>query len=135
MRWIVIGLAITVGLPMAAFLTFYIWMVAPFYFDSCGYEPTGVEFDLDNETRVVVLEVNCGATTSTAEWVVIQHGIESLGPDNDRLVSFEGEVVELEWEHGLLTVHYREDPGRSHQVFDPLSEYADFRIEYLNDRE
>ena len=99
---------------------------------SCGYEPTGIEARIGDETNIVVLQVNCGATTSYVEWVVVQHVDERLGRRNDRLVVFEGEVIELESEPGLLTIQYREDPGRSHQVFNPLSEYDGFSIDYVN---
>lgn len=114
------------------YVTYIALMILAFSGEMCGFEPTGIEEDINAETTIVVLKVNCGATTSYSNWVVVQQGNEPLGRNNDRLVVFEGEVVEIEWETELLTIHYREDPSRSHQVFNQLLEYDDFRIEIVN---
>lgn len=61
---------------------------------------------LDSKFKAAVLDVQCGATTRDASWVLLADGDSEFSYEKDRIATFEGRVDRVAWEGGSLVIFY-----------------------------
>jgi hypothetical protein len=60
----------------------------------------------DGRLKAAILDVQCGATTQDASWVVVSYAREDFDEERDKVAIFEGAVNDLTWQGNQLHVLY-----------------------------
>ena len=58
----------------------------------------------DASMKAAIEDVQCGATTRDASWVLLTKASSRFSDKRDQIAVFEGHVNELKWENGALVV-------------------------------
>lgn len=70
-------------------------------------DTVGSEFlSEDGTMKAAVANVQCGATTADATWILLAKSREKFSRDTDKIAVFEGAVKELQWRGQVLYVNY-----------------------------
>jgi len=72
----------------------------------CGYEPKSQKISPDGRRKAALVEVNCGATTGYATWVVATGAKSAFKYKRDRIAAIEGQDADIEWDGSKLVVFY-----------------------------
>jgi len=72
----------------------------------CDKERIGAAESGDGKFTATVLQVQCGATTRDATWVLVSPHGGSIDEDNDIAAVFEGKDIRVEWIDGVLEITY-----------------------------
>lgn len=60
----------------------------------------------DGKLRAVVANVQCGATTEDANWILLREDKKQLDYKRDLVATFEGDVERVEWRDNTLVITY-----------------------------
>lgn len=60
----------------------------------------------DGRLKAAILDVQCGATTQDANWVVVSNASEDFDEERDKVAIFEGSVESVVWQGNQLHIIY-----------------------------
>jgi hypothetical protein len=90
----------------------------------CGFELRDQQVSPDGQRKAGVVEVNCGATTDYATWLVMTDAGRPFDYERDRLAAIDGLAMRMRWEGSRLIVSYRASrPISLKQPQPPAVEY------------
>lgn len=70
----------------------------------CDYSARDVVISPVGNLKAAVVDVQCGATTRDASWVVIARSDSDFSYEKDRVASFNGAVSKIEWSDSSIVV-------------------------------
>lgn len=60
----------------------------------------------DGKMKAAIVDVQCGATTRDASWVLLASASEKFHDEKDRTATFDGSIPQLLWEGQDLVVEH-----------------------------
>lgn len=79
----------------------------------------------DGRFKAAILNVDCGATTQEATWIILSRAEDSYDFRKDRTSVFEGVVRDISWRAGTLAIDYGDA-----KIFERKSEAMGVAIVY-----
>lgn len=102
--WFVVGIGAVVVVPVVAYcglvLITFVWA------GQCGYQLIDQQLSPDRRQKAAVVEVNCGATTDFARWVVVTDAEKRFRYRHDMLAAVGGQELGIHWDGPILHVKY-----------------------------
>lgn len=74
----------------------------------CDKHLNGIITSSDHKFKAAILRVECGATTSDADWVLLAPINQEFDPDLDRVAVFDDGEVQLNWRDDGLVINYHD---------------------------
>jgi hypothetical protein len=99
--WIGGGAAALSVIVIGGFFLYFVYVMS-----DCGYELKSQEVSPDGRSKAGVVEVNCGATTGWATWVVLADSRRPFRYRQDMLAAVKGQELGIRWDGPVLHVSY-----------------------------
>jgi hypothetical protein len=80
----------------------------------CEHTVRGEKVSTDGKMKAAIVDVQCGATTRDASWVLLTSAGEKFHDEKDRIATFDGSIQQVLWEEqDLVVVHGDARPAKT----------------------